>query len=983
MHSNRSSTLGSTRALSLSTEHMNKESSLIDIPPPMSNLPYDPPHLSRWQQAPQRIQGCSNSRSGSAVASRLDNYHQQQQAKCAILNDQFRALTLHPRNYCDPHRASTIRPGILNTNTYELSDDLRAKEVDLMERYYGGRLRAQRAARIIQRKYREYRMRAQYAQLRSDRRLTNRLTSGLNSYYPEDNREAQHLASMEDLVIDRAYLDWESEVAGSPGGGSIPDLTVEAKGSRSSAPSASTQSPESAEEVSSHSCTNLTAPKIHHDSSPGTGTGSTSGFVSSPGSCSSGSLQTAEVSSQVNAAPPITRQTSEFQSQQQPVLYYVMDNRPEDQQQQTQRVQQTQQLYVAVPVRSDHNHQQCVNVAPQQSQPRYITQQSAAASATPTTAVLVRRSSTGSNAVQTTPVWCTPDGKMYTLAYAEPSAGTTLVVSPTSRQPQQPVVVAPKNSPVLLQLRQHSSGAVTSATNLVSMGSRNAVNAANTAMADRCRKRLYRVCLNYFNKSPVKGMEMLIRFRFLEASPRQIARFLHIRRGLARIAIGEYLGEMKHDLCVATARQFIRQVDFREKEIDEALRLMMSLFRTPGESQKIVHLMTAFQSAYVEQNSARVKAQFRNPESVMILAYAIIMLHTDMYSPNVRPDSKMSREDFVNNLRGIDDGDDLDRNLLLAIYDRMQMGEMLVAPDHTDQVRRVYRLLTGPLRPTNLVLPQRRLVCYCRLYEVQDKTKRDRNGPHQRDVFLFNDLLLVTKAIRKRRKESSSNSTPGISTTYQVRNVITLLGIRVTTFETQHYENGFSLYQIDQLNASSQVGECEVEKKKGGIKPRNGSQKGVNSEVSRGTPVISFNAKTHSDKLRLLEDIQECIMETTEMDRVRLDDVLCKQTSSVTKLSTTTSEAPIAAGKVYSLPPGTAVPVAVTAKIPTASHIRQTRSGACYYQSQLSTDALLSAHGVTACIPANCYAGQSHTYHVPSSQRPRAYLYQRSNEPSH
>ena len=63
-------------------------------------------------------------------------------------------------------------------------------------------------------------------------------------------------------------------------------------------------------------------------------------------------------------------------------------------------------------------------------------------------------------------------------------------------------------------------------------------------------------------------------------------------------------------------------------------------------------------------------------------------------------------------------GEDLDRNLLLAIFDRMRAGEMMVAPDHTDQVRRVYRLLTGPLRPTNLVLPQRRLVCYCRLYEV-------------------------------------------------------------------------------------------------------------------------------------------------------------------------------------------------------------------------------------------------------------------------
>ncbi|VDM18072.1 unnamed protein product [Hydatigera taeniaeformis] len=962
MHSNRS-TLGSTRALSLSTEHMNKEPSLIAIPPPMSNLPYDPPHLSRWQQAPQRFQGGNNSRSGSAVASRIDALQQHQStAKSATLNDQFRALTLHPRNHCDPHRASTIRPGIIDTNTYELSDDLRAKEVDLMERCYGGRLRAQRAARIIQRKYREYRMRAQYAQLRSDRRLTNRLTNGLNSYYPEDQREAQHLASMEDLVIDRAYLDWESEAAGSPGGGSIPDLTVEAKGSRSSAPSGTTESPESGE-VSSHSCSNLTAPKGHHPpqpSSPGTGTGSTSGFVSSPGSCSSGSLPTENAPSNAQ----VTRQPSEHQTQQS-LVYYVVDRGEE------QRVhQQAQQLYVAVPVRSD---QQYINIAPQhqsQQQQRYLTQPATAA------AVLVRRCSTGSNSVQA-PVWCTPDGKMYTLAYAEQPA-TTLVVSPPSRQP---IVVAPirregnggalGNSPVLLQLHHHSaapSAGVASAANVVPVSSRTPVTSA--AVADRCRKRLYRVCLNYFNKSPVKGMDMLIRFRFLEASPRQIARFLHIRRGLARTAIGEYLGEMKHDLCVATARQFIRQVDFREKEIDEALRLMMSLFRTPGESQKIVHLMTAFQLAYVEQNSARVKAQFRNPESVMILAYAIIMLHTDMYSPNVRPGSKMTREDFVNNLRGIDDGEDLDRNLLLAIFDRMQAGEMLVAPDHTDQVRRVHRLLTGPLRPTNLVLPQRRLVCYCRLYEVPDKTKRDRSGPHQRDVFLFNDLLLVTKAIRKRRKESSSSS--NATTTYQVRACITLLGIRVTTFETSHYENGFSLYHLDQ--SSTALNSDSDEKKKGSASlssasaKRTGSQK-IASESSRGTPVISFNAKTQSDKLRLLEDIQECITETLEMDRIRLDDVLCKQTSIPKPQD--------AAAINYGLPQATVT----VAPMP---HSRHTRGGC--YQSHLSADTtpvglLASTRGTGVCAPDYHNHQPQQNHHVPALQRPRAYVY-RSHEQS-
>ena len=38
----------------------------------------------------------------------------------------------------------------------------------------------------------------------------------------------------------------------------------------------------------------------------------------------------------------------------------------------------------------------------------------------------------------------------------------------------------------------------------------------------------------------------------------------------------------------------------------------------------------------------------------------------------------------------------------------------------------------------------RRLVCYCRLYEVQDLSRREKLGLHQREVFLFNDMLMVS-----------------------------------------------------------------------------------------------------------------------------------------------------------------------------------------------------------------------------------------------
>lgn len=42
-----------------------------------------------------------------------------------------------------------------------------------------------------------------------------------------------------------------------------------------------------------------------------------------------------------------------------------------------------------------------------------------------------------------------------------------------------------------------------------------------------------------------------------------------------------------------------------------------------------------------------------------------------------------------------------------------------------------------------LSLPHRRLVCCCQLYEVPDPNRPQRTGVHQREVFLFNDLLVV------------------------------------------------------------------------------------------------------------------------------------------------------------------------------------------------------------------------------------------------
>lgn len=54
---------------------------------------------------------------------------------------------------------------------------------------------------------------------------------------------------------------------------------------------------------------------------------------------------------------------------------------------------------------------------------------------------------------------------------------------------------------------------------------------------------------------------------------------------------------------------------------------------------------------YCVCNPALVR-QFRNPDTIFILAFAIILLNTDMYSPSVKAERKMKLDDFIKNLRG-------------------------------------------------------------------------------------------------------------------------------------------------------------------------------------------------------------------------------------------------------------------------------------------------------------------------------------------
>lgn len=153
------------------------------------------------------------------------------------------------------------------------------------------------------------------------------------------------------------------------------------------------------------------------------------------------------------------------------------------------------------------------------------------------------------------------------------------------------------------------------------------------------------------------------------------------------------------------------------------------------------------------------------------MAFAIIMLNTDLHTPNLKPDRRMRVEDFIKNLRGIDDCHDIDREMLCGIYERVKANEFKPGSDHMTQVMKVQATIVG--KKPNLALPHRRLVCYCRLYEIPDINKKERPGVHQREVFLFNDLLVITKIFNKKKN----------SATYTFRVSFPLCGMVVTLLD--------------------------------------------------------------------------------------------------------------------------------------------------------------------------------------------------------
>ncbi|XP_037928195.1 brefeldin A-inhibited guanine nucleotide-exchange protein 1 isoform X2 [Teleopsis dalmanni] len=189
----------------------------------------------------------------------------------------------------------------------------------------------------------------------------------------------------------------------------------------------------------------------------------------------------------------------------------------------------------------------------------------------------------------------------------------------------------------------------------------------------KMRKEVMETGIELFNRKPKKGVQFLQEKNLLGLSCKDIAKWLHEDERLDKTMIGEYIGDNdEHSKEVMCA--YIDAFEFHGMEVVAALRLLLEEFRLPGEAQKIDRLMEKFASRYWECNP-NIKI-FQSADTVYVLAYSIIMLTTDLHSPQVK--IKMTKEQYIKINQGIskDSKDDLPEEYLSSIYDEIAGQEI-------------------------------------------------------------------------------------------------------------------------------------------------------------------------------------------------------------------------------------------------------------------------------------------------------------------
>lgn len=194
-------------------------------------------------------------------------------------------------------------------------------------------------------------------------------------------------------------------------------------------------------------------------------------------------------------------------------------------------------------------------------------------------------------------------------------------------------------------------------------------------------------CAESFNKKPKHGINLLIERGFIQSNSNEhIAKFLFENNSrMNKRNIGLILCDPDR---TSLLQSFIDLYDFTDLRVDEAIRILLTKFRLPGESQQIERIIESFSNKFVsDQNYESKESEEKggplvqpDSDSVFVLSYSVIMLNTDLHNPQVK--ENMSFEDYSSNLGGCNNSGDFPYWYLDKIYCSIRDKEIIMPEEH-------------------------------------------------------------------------------------------------------------------------------------------------------------------------------------------------------------------------------------------------------------------------------------------------------------
>ncbi|CAN9514715.1 unnamed protein product [Ophioblennius macclurei] len=162
-----------------------------------------------------------------------------------------------------------------------------------------------------------------------------------------------------------------------------------------------------------------------------------------------------------------------------------------------------------------------------------------------------------------------------------------------------------------------------------------------------------------------------------EAAKRLAKRLYHLE-GFKRCDVARHLGK-NNDFSQLVASEYLSFFDFSGLSLDRALRNFLKAFPLMGETQErervLVHFSRRFchcnpQTPTSEGQSREGAGDDDKDDGAHTLTCALMLLNTDLHGHNIG--KKMSCQQFISNLDGLNNGKDFPKDLLKVLYNSIK-----------------------------------------------------------------------------------------------------------------------------------------------------------------------------------------------------------------------------------------------------------------------------------------------------------------------